>query len=126
MEKKYDSDTQNQINLLIEKIQLWKDLFSFKVNFYVEGWAGYLMEKSIYPRMIVIFKPYDCDYFSIKSFEVSFDTRANEIHSEIYSQDLIHGLENLLIELKEVIYGKDALTSCSKEIVRSNDTDKII
>ncbi|MHA1671559.1 MAG: hypothetical protein ACTSV5_13440 [Promethearchaeota archaeon] len=57
------------------------------------------MKKNKYPRFIVIFKPYDCDYFSIKSFEVFYDTKANEIHSEIYSRELIYGFQNLFTEL---------------------------
>jgi len=125
MEKKYDHDTQIQVDKLMKKLGIWKDLFSVKINFYVEGWAAYLMEKNIYPRLIVIFKPYDCDYFSIKSFEVSYDTKANEIHSEIYSQDLIYGFQNLFVELKEVIYGKDIITSISTEIIDTNNSDEI-
>jgi hypothetical protein len=125
MEKKYEYDTQIQVDKLMKKLGIWKDLFSVKINFYVEGWAAYLMEKNIYPRLIVIFKPYDCDYFSIKSFEVSYDTKANEIHSEIYSQDLIYGFQNLFVELKEVIYGKDIITSISTEIIDTNNRDEI-
>jgi len=125
MEKKYDHDTQIQVDKLMKKLGIWKDLFSVKINFYVEGWAAYLMEKNIYPRLIVIFKPYDCDYFSIKSFEVSYDTKANEIHSEIYSQDLIYGFQNLFVELKEIIYGKDIITSISTEIIDTNNSDEI-
>jgi hypothetical protein len=125
MEKKYEYDTQIQVGKLMKKLGIWKDLFSVKINFYVEGWAAYLMEKNIYPRLIVIFKPYDCDYFSIKSFEVSYDTKANEIHSEIYSQDLIYGFQNLFVELKEVIYGKDIITSISTEIIDTNNRDEI-
>ncbi|MCJ7648115.1 MAG: hypothetical protein MUP85_05845 [Candidatus Lokiarchaeota archaeon] len=125
MEKKYEYDTQIQVDKLMKKLGIWKDLFSVKINFYVEGWAAYLMEKNIYPRLIVIFKPYDCDYFSIKSFEVSYDTKANEIHSEIYSQDLIYGFQNLFVELKEVIYGKDIITSISTEIIDTNNSDEI-
>ena len=125
MEKKYEHDTQIQVDKLMKKLGIWKDLFSVKINFYVEGWAAYLMEKNIYPRLIVIFKPYDCDYFSIKSFEVSYDTKANEIHSEIYSQDLIYGFQNLFVELKEIIYGKDIITSISTEIIDTNNSDEI-
>lgn len=125
MEKKYEYDTQIQVDKLMKKLGIWKDLFSVKINFYVEGWAAYLMEKNIYPRLIVIFKPYDCDYFSIKSFEVSYDTKANEIHSEIYSQDLIYGFQNLFVELKEIIYGKDIITSISTEIIDTNNSDEI-
>lgn len=116
MEKKYEYDTQIQINELMEKLRIWKDLFSVKINFYIEGWATYLMEKNMYPRLIVIFKPYDCAYFSIKSFEVSYDAKANEKYSEIYSRDLIHGFQNLIFELKEIIYGKDVTASLSTGI----------
>lgn len=122
MEKKYDYDTQIQVNKLMKKLGIWKDLFSVKINFYVEGWAAYLMEKNIYPRLIVIFKSYDCDCFSIKSFEVSYDAEVNEIHSEIYSRDLIYGFQDLFIELKEVIYGKDIITSISTELIDTNNT----
>ena len=109
----------------MEKLRLWKDLFSIKINFYVEGWAAHLMEKNIYPRLIVIFKPYECDYFSIKSFEVSYDTKANEKHSELYSRDLIHGFQNLFIELKEVVYGKDVISSLSTGFIDNSNIDEI-
>ncbi len=125
MEKKYEHDTQIQVNKLMKKLGIWKNLFSVKIYFYVEGWAVYLTEKTIYPRLIVIFKPFDCDYFSIKSFEVSYDAKANEIHSEIYSRDLIDGFQNLFVELKEVIYGKDVITSISAELIDANNIDEI-
>jgi len=126
MEKKYEEDTQIQVNELMKKLGIWKDLFSVKINFYIEGWAAYLMEKTIYPRSIVIFKPYECDYFSIKSFEVSYDMKSNEIHSEIYSRELIYGFQNLYLELKEVIYGKDVLSSISTDLTDSKYTNEIL
>jgi hypothetical protein len=116
MEKKNEYNTQIQVNKVMKKLSIWKDLFSVNINFYVEGWAAYLMEKTIYPRLIVIFRPYDYNHFSIKSFEVSYDAKANEIHSEIYSKDLIYGFQNLFIELKEIIYGKDIISSISTEL----------
>ncbi|MBY9002558.1 MAG: hypothetical protein KGD73_01170 [Candidatus Lokiarchaeota archaeon] len=123
--EKNDYDTQIQVNKLLKKLGIWKNLFSVKINFYVEGWAAYLMEKNIYPRLIVIFKPFDCEYFSIKSFEVSYDAKAREIHSEIYARDLIYGFENLFKELKEVIYGKDVVSSFSTDLIDTNNMDEI-
>jgi hypothetical protein len=83
------------------------------------------MEKASYPRLIVFFKPYNCNYFSIKSFEVFYDSKGTEKHSEMYSLDFICGLQNLLKELKEVIYGKDVVSSFSRKVIDTSNPDEI-
>jgi len=107
MENKYSKKTQSLIEEFLSYIGSWKNIFSVSINYYIEGWAAYLREKSMFPRSIVVFNPYGFDYFSLKSFEVSYDKNAKELFTELYSKENIQGLENLLCELKEVIYGKD-------------------
>jgi hypothetical protein len=114
MEKKYSKKTQVLIEKFLNYIESWKSLFSVSINYYFEGWAAYLTEKSMFPRSIVVFNQYDVGNFSIKSFQVSYDKKAKEIFTELYSKENIQGLENLCLELKEVIYGKDLINTIKK------------
>jgi hypothetical protein len=111
MENKYSRKTQTLIEKFLNYIESWNNIFSVSINYYIEGWAAYLTEKSMFPRSIVVFNPYDFDYFSLKSFEVSYDKNGKECFTEIYSKENIHGFENLLRELKDVIFGKDLINS---------------
>jgi len=107
MEKKYSSNTQNQINDILNFLDTWRELFSIKINYYQEGWAISLREKNLYPRYIVIFKPYELNFYSIKSFEIHFDRENKEIFKELYFNQNIYNLNELIYEIKEIIYGKD-------------------
>lgn len=115
MENKYSSTTQNQVKIILNHLEPWKELFFININYYQDGWAISLREKNIYPRYIVIFKPYTIDIFSIKSFEIHFDANKNESFKEIYCNEKVRNLTDLNQEVKEIIYGKDI----ANQIIRS-------
>ncbi|TFG24584.1 MAG: hypothetical protein EU532_12410 [Promethearchaeota archaeon] len=115
MEKKYSRETQIKIEKFLNFLESWEDLFSISINYYVGGWAIFLREKNMFPRSIVVFSPYDSDYCSIKSFEISFDKNTKEIFTELYNKENIKGLNALFIELKEVIYGKDIINTIKRK-----------
>ncbi|MFX0046805.1 MAG: hypothetical protein ACFE8G_01430 [Candidatus Hermodarchaeota archaeon] len=110
MEHKFSTETQKEVNMVLDKLTEWKKLFSIKMDYFYEGWAIYLKEKSIYPRSIVIFKSYSKDYYSIKSFEI-YSNNKKEFFKELYVNEKIKTISNLYSEVKEVIYGKDILGS---------------
>ena len=114
MEDKYSLKIQNEINVILKNLNTWKNLFTIKLDYYQEGWAFSLREKNIFPRYIVIFKPYNEQSYSIKSFEIHFDQNINEIYKELYSNENIENLEELFQEIKEVVYGKDIVNITSK------------
>jgi len=114
MKNKFSLEIQNEIDDIFEKINIWKELFFFKVEFYFDGWAIFLREKNLYPRSIVIFKSYAKNTYSLKSFEIHLHNLKKEEFKEIYSKENIRNHENLLKELIEVIYGKDLLRNASK------------
>ena len=114
MKNKFSPEIQNEIDDIFEKIHIWKELFYFKVEFYFDGWAIFLREKNLYPRSIVIFKSYAKNTYSLKSFEIHLHNLKKEEFKEIYSKENIRIHENMLKELKEVIYGKDLLRNASK------------
>ncbi|MFX0147830.1 MAG: hypothetical protein ACFE8E_08765 [Candidatus Hodarchaeota archaeon] len=107
MEYKFTPYIEDNIQKLLSYLDDWKGLFSIKLNYYEEGWAISLREKSIYARYIVIFKPYDLNQYSLKSFEIHFDINNNEALREIYFNKDIYTLNALYTEVKEVIFGKD-------------------
>jgi len=115
MENKYSSQTQKEIDTLFIKLQVWKDLFFFKLKYHVDGWAITLDEKNAYPRKIVIFKPYREDAYSIKSFEVRQVNDEKEIFEELYFNDRIRDMDELVNEVREIIYGKDLMNIASKK-----------
>ena len=112
MDRKYNLDTQKEINAVLASFDEWKNLFSVKVDYFYEGWAIYLKEKSMYPRSIVIFKPYSENHYSVKSFEIH-SSKEKEIFKELYVSEKIETLSELYAEVKEIIYGKDILGSIS-------------
>jgi len=107
MINKFSPEIQKEIEGIIKKIQSWKDLFSIKLEFYYDGWAIFLKEKNIYPRCIVIFKSYESNQFSVKSFNIYLQNYKKEEYHEIYSVENIKLHSDLIMELKDVIYGKD-------------------
>ena len=115
MDHKNSLRTQKEVNTVLNKLVEWKNIFSIKVDYFYEGWAIYLKEKSIYPRSIVIFKSYSEDYYSIKSFEIH-SNKEKEFFKELYANEKIENLLNLYSEVKEIIYGKDIIGSISRII----------
>ncbi|MFX1345379.1 MAG: hypothetical protein ACFFBC_06970 [Promethearchaeota archaeon] len=104
---KFSSETQKEIDEIIKKIQIWKDLFNIKQEYYIDGWSISLKEKNVYPRCIVIFKSYESNQFDIKSFDVYLRNYKKEEYHEIYSVQKIKNQYDLIKELKQIIYGKD-------------------
>jgi len=102
-----------------KKLKVWKNLFFIKYELYIDGWAIYLREKIIDPRVIIIFKSYDTGVYSIRSFETKNKLNAKEQFVELYNEDNIDTAEELLHELKQVIYGKDLFNLISKKLKES-------
>ena len=113
MDHKNSLKTQKEVNTVLNKLAEWKTLFSINVNYFYEGWAINLKEKSIYPRNIVIFKSYSKDHYSIKSFEIH-SNKEKEFFKELYANEKIDTLSYLYSEVKEIIYGKDIIGSISR------------
>ncbi|MCK4369583.1 MAG: hypothetical protein KAV01_01455 [Candidatus Lokiarchaeota archaeon] len=114
MNNKFSPEIQAEINDIISKIQNWKNFFNYKIEFYFDGWAIFLREKNAYPRYITIFKSYKTCTFSIKSFEVYLKDFQKEEFKELYFIDNISTKNDLLKELKDIIYGKDLIQEASK------------
>lgn len=114
MENKFSLQTQTEINEIINEIQKWKKFFDIKIEFYFDGWAISLREKNVYPRNITIFKSYERNTYSIKSFEVHLKNYNKEEYKELYSVDNIDDKNDLVNDLKDLIYGKDLLENASK------------
>ena len=114
MENKYSKKTQAKVEIFLEFLESWKNLFSISINYYIEGWAVFLKEKNMFPRSIVVFNPYDFDIYSIKSYEISYDKNTKEIFTELYNKENIQGSKALFLELKEIIYGKDITNAIKK------------
>ncbi|MFX0140175.1 MAG: hypothetical protein ACFFDN_41430 [Candidatus Hodarchaeota archaeon] len=114
MENKFSPQIQAEINDIINEIQRWKKFFDFKIEFYYDGWAIFLKEKNVYPRNITIFKSYERNMYSIKSFEVHLKNYNKEEYKELYSVYNIKDKNDLVKELKDLIYGKDLLEDASK------------
>ncbi len=109
MKNKFSPEIQTEINEIINKIQRWKNIFDYKIEFYIDGWALFLREKYAYPRFITVFKSYDTNTYLIKSFEVSLKDFEKEEFKELYSIENINSINDLLKELKDIIYGKDLI-----------------
>lgn len=114
MNNKFSPEIQAEINDIIGKIQNWKNFFHYNIEFYFDGWAIFLREKNAYPRYITIFKSYNTHTYSIKSFEVYLKDFQKEEFKELYSIDNISTKNDLLKELKDIIYGKDLIQEASK------------
>jgi len=108
MENKYSQEIQTEIYNVLNNIP-FKNYFSESVEFYIDGWALVLKEKNLYPRSIVIFRAYKSDSFSIKSFEIVQEKFEKVSYNELYFKDNIKNTDDLLIELKEIICGKDLI-----------------
>ncbi|MFW9936557.1 MAG: hypothetical protein ACFFD5_02845 [Candidatus Thorarchaeota archaeon] len=115
MEDKYSLKTQSDITQILSSLEVWKKQFSFDISYYYEGWAINLTEKSIYPRLIVIFSSYHDDSYSVKSFEIYFDEHQKKFYKELYVNNKLDNILDLMKEINEIIYGKDLINSISKE-----------
>jgi hypothetical protein len=107
MDKKFSHEIQNDLEEILKQLQFWKDIFYISTEVYYEGWAIFLREKNLYPRCIVIFKSFENQLYSIKSFEIHLQNFRKEKFKELYSVQKIDNQHALLVELKEIIYGKD-------------------
>lgn len=114
MKNKFSLEIKAEIDEFKHKIQVWKNLFDIEIELYIDGWAVFLREKNIYPRIIIIFKSYENCLYSIKSFEIHLENYKDEEFKELYSLENIKDQKHLLNELKEVIYGKDLINDVSK------------
>ncbi len=114
MNNEFSSEIQTEINSIINKIEKWKNFFEIKTELYFNGWAITLREKNLYPRYIIIFKSYDTNLYSIKSFEIHLKNYQKEEYRELYSNDHIEDTNLILEELKQIIYGKDLIEEVSK------------
>ena len=107
---------QEQIEDLLEKIKIWENLFSIKYDYFMDGWSITLREKNTYPRILVIFHSYSDNLYSIKSFELKNTLAQKEEYLELYSNQNMTSNEDLIKELKAIIYGKDLLTFASQKL----------
>jgi hypothetical protein len=107
MNNKFSEEIQKEIEGIIKKTQVWKDLFNVKLEFYYDGWAVFLKEKNLYPRCIVIFKSNENRQYSIKSYNVYLKNYKKEEYQEIYSVENLQNQDDVIKELRDIIYGKD-------------------
>ena len=114
MKNKFSKEIQDEIDDLLSKIQKWKNLFEIRIEYYYDGWGIFLREKNLYPRSIIIFKSYKDNIYSIKSFEIHLKDYQKELYKELFSNDNISNVSDLVVELKEVIYGKDLTEEASR------------
>lgn len=114
MKNKFSIELHAEIDDFINKIQKWKEFFHFKIELFFDGWAITLREKNLYPRLIIIFKSFDNNMYSLKSFEIHLKELQKEEFKELYSIDNIDNTDILINELKEIVYGKDLMTEASK------------
>jgi len=108
MENKYSPKTQAEIEKTLSKIHTFKKFFSISIEYYIDM-AIFLNEKNIYPRRIVIFKSYNNDSFSIKSFEINLNDCRKEENKELYSKINLDTIDKVMKEVKDIIYGKDMM-----------------
>ncbi len=111
---KFSHETQAELNEIMKKIRRWENFFELETEFFFNGWAISLREKNLYPRYIIIFKSYDTNLYSIKSFEIHLKNYQKEEYKEIYSNNHIEDSDSMLEELKDIIYGKDLIEEASK------------
>ncbi|MFW9828768.1 MAG: hypothetical protein ACFFEY_14340 [Candidatus Thorarchaeota archaeon] len=114
MKNKFSKEIQDEIDDLLSKIQKWKNLFEIRIEYYYDGWGIFLREKNLYPRNLIIFKSYKDNKYSIKSFEIHLKDYQKEEYKELFSNDNISNVNDLIIELKEIIYGKDLIEEASR------------
>ena len=115
--EKYSINIEAEIDSILDSFHSWKNLFTINIEHFVDGWAIFLREKRAGPRKIIIFKSYENDSYSIKSSEILFNglmKREEEI--ELYTIEDIVRKEQLVKELRAVIYGKDIINFASNKL----------
>ncbi|MBN1800070.1 MAG: hypothetical protein JW891_01105 [Candidatus Lokiarchaeota archaeon] len=120
MVQKFSPKVQQEIQYLFHKIKIWETLFFFEFEYYFDGWAITLKEKSMYPRIIILFKSYDTNSYSIKSFEVHNKEDGKNEYEELYYVNKIQSEDKLVKELRDVINGKD-LMYCVRSKFKQNE-----
>jgi len=116
MDSKYTISSQQEINSIMNFLERWKKIFSIKIQYFIDGWSISLTELTLYPRLIVIAKFNNYDYFEIKSFEVELNHIYQNEYKEIFALNRIKTKERLFKEIKEIIYGKDLFNDVKKQI----------
>jgi hypothetical protein len=112
--EKYSIDTQGEIDSILEDFYLWKNLFTIKIEHFIDGWAIYLRELRVKPRLIVIFRSFENNSYSIRSYEIGFnETLKNEEELELYKIENLENKNQMIKELRDIIYGKDLLNFAS-------------
>ena len=111
MDLKYSNKTQSEIDELLNKLNIWEKFFKITLNYFYEGWAIYLRERALYPRLIVIFKPYLNKYYSISSFEIHNTENNKEVYKKLYINEKIQNTLDLVSEFNKILYGKDICSS---------------
>jgi len=106
-QNKFSPKTQQEIESFLEKTKLWEQIFSFKIEFYFDGWAIFLRENHSYPRCIVVFRSYENGCYSIRSYEIRLKNLIKEEYNELYCVGNMKNQTQLMKELKDIIYGKD-------------------
>lgn len=103
MENKYSPKNQAEIEKILSKIHTFKKFFSIIIEYYIDM-AIFLNEK-----YIVIFKSYNNDSFSIKSFEINLNDCRKEENKELYSKINLDTIDKVMKEVKNIIYDKDMM-----------------
>ena len=108
--EKYSIDIQSEIDSILEGCNVWRNLFTIEIEHYIDGWAIFLRELRSKPRLIIIFKSYESNTYSIRSSEISFNTMIkNEEDLELFRVENLVDQKQLIKELRDIIYGKDLL-----------------
>ncbi len=115
MDQKFSNKTQKEIEELLRRLNEWEKYFSITLNYFYEGWALYFRERTMYPRLIVVFKPYSESTFSLSSFEIHTCIENKERFRQLYLNNKISNVNDLISEFKKVLYGKDIISSLSNE-----------
>jgi len=114
--EKFSLNIQGEIDSIIENFKLWAHLFSIKIEYFIDGWALYLREKRLNPRLIVVFRSYEENSYAIRSCEIIFnDSLKREEEIELYKIEHIISKNQLIRELRDIIYGKDLLNYASNK-----------
>ena len=116
MESKYSISSQEEIHSILNYLERWNKFFSIETHYFIDGWSISLSELTLYPRHIIIVKNFNQNYYEIKSFEVSISESFEEEYNELFSVDKINNKEDLIKEIREIIYGKDLFKDIKKSL----------
>lgn len=110
-----DYEKDSQIDTILRNFKIWDNSFEISQENYLDGWACIFNEKNFNPRRIVLYKDYETNTFSIKSFEIDILDYNGKNYEEIYSISDIQKFEEVLVELKRILFGKDVINSAYKK-----------